>query len=203
MIRMIRRWISWASILSTTIGMSSSLIVFFVAELRKMEWWNATTCLVNVSVCCIFIQLGVVILFLILRLWGQAVKSIAMLSILFLSVAMSALTAGPNIENVMKQTAERIGVQPSDLVCRNGRLARESSVVFELKEGVLLRSDFDKVSSDADVVRLLLETLSTAHVETFSVENMEIRKFCMEYNTVFTVSVSDRTYVIFYGNAVI
>lgn len=200
---MIRRWISWASILSTTIGVSSSLIVFFVAELRKMEWWNATTCLVNVSVCCIFIQLGVVILFLILRLWGQAVKSIAMLSILFLSVAMSALTAGPNIENVMKQTAERIGVQPSDLVCRNGRLARESSVVFELKEGVLLRSDFDKVSSDADVVRLLLETLSTAHVETFSVENMEIRKFCMEYNTVFTVSVSDRTYVIFYGNAVI
>ena len=200
---MIRRWISWASILSTTIGMSSSLIVFFVAELRKMEWWNATTCLVNVSVCCIFIQLGVVILFLILRLWGQAVKSITMLSILFLSVAMSALTAGPNIENVMKQTAERIGVQPSDLVCRNGRLARESSVVFELKEGVLLRSDFDKVSSDADVVRLLLETLSTAHVETFSVENMEIRKFCMEYNTVFTVSVSDRTYVIFYGNAVI
>lgn len=200
---MIRKWISWASILSTTIGVSSSLIVFFVAELRKMEWWNATTCLVNVSVCCIFIQLGVVILFLILRLWGQAVKSIAMLSILFLSVAMSALTAGPNIENVMKQTAERIGVQPSDLVCRNGRLARESSVVFELKEGVLLRSDFDKVSSDADVVRLLLETLSTAHVETFSVENMEIRKFCMEYNTVFTVSVSDRTYVIFYGNAVI
>ncbi len=200
---MIRRWISWASILSTTIGVSSSLIVFFVAELRKMEWWNATTCLVNVSVCCIFIQLGVVILFLILRLWGQAVKSIAMLSILFLSVAMSALTAGPNIENVMKQTAERIGVQPSDLVCRNGRLARESSVVFELKEGVLLRSDFDKVSSDADVVRLLLETLSTAHVEIFSVENMEIRKFCMEYNTVFTVSVSDRTYVIFYGNAVI
>ena len=200
---MIRRWISWASILSTTIGVSSSLIVFFVAELRKMEWWNATTCLVNVSVCCIFIQLGVVILFLILRLWGQAVKSIAMLSILFLSVAMSALTAGPNIENVMKQTAERIGVQPSDLVCRNGRLARESSVVFELKEGVLLRSDFDKVSSDADVVRLLLETLSTAHVETFSVENIEIRKFCMEYNTVFTVSVSDRTYVIFYGNAVI
>ena len=200
---MIRRWISWAAILSTTIGVSSSLIVFFVAELRKMEWWNATTCLVNVSVCCIFIQLGVVILFLILRLWGQAVKSIAMLSILFLSVAMSALTAGPNIENVMKQTAERIGVQPSDLVCRNGRLARESSVVFELKEGVLLRSDFDKVSSDADVVRLLLETLSTAHVETFSVENMEIRKFCMEYNTVFTVSVSDRTYVIFYGNAVI
>lgn len=200
---MIRRWISWASILSTTIGVSSSLIVFFVAELRKMEWWNATTCLVNVSVCCIFIQLGVVILFLILRLWGQAVKSIAMLSILFLSVAMSALTAGPNIENVMKQTAERIGVQPSDLVCRNGRLARESSVVFELKEGALLRSDFDKVSSDADVVRLLLETLSTAHVETFSVENMEIRKFCMEYNTVFTVSVSDRTYVIFYGNAVI
>ena len=200
---MIRRWISWASILSTTIGVSSSLIVFFVAELRKMEWWNATTCLVNVSVCCIFIQLGVVILFLILRLWGQAVKSIAMLSILFLSVAMSALTAGPNIENVMKQTAERIGVQPSDLVCRNGRLARESSVVFELKEGVLLRSDFDKVSSDADVVRLLLETLSTAHVETFSVENMEIRKFCMEYNTVFTVSVSDRTYVIFYGNAVV
>ena len=200
---MIRKWISWASILSTTIGVSSSLIVFFVAELRKMEWWNATTCLVNVSVCCIFIQLGVVILFLILRLWGQAVKSIAMLSILFLSVAMSALTAGPNIENVMKQTAERIGVQPSDLVCRNGRLARESSVVFELKEGVLLRSDFDKVSSDADVVRLLLETLSTAHVETFSVENMDIRKFCMEYNTVFTVSVSDRTYVIFYGNAVI
>lgn len=200
---MTRRWISWASILSTTIGMSSSLIVFFVAELRKMEWWNATTCLVNVSVCSIFIQLGVVILFLILRLWGQAVKSIAMLSILFLSVAMSALTAGPNIENVMKQTAERIGVQPSDLVCRNGRLARESSVVFELKEGVLLRSDFDKVSSDADVVRLLLETLSTAHVETFSVENMKIRKFCMEYNTVFTVSVSDRTYVIFYGNAVI
>ena len=200
---MIRRWISWASILSTTIGVSSSLIVFFVAELRKMEWWNATTCLVNVSVCCIFIQLGVVILFLILRLWGQAVKSIAMLSILFLSVAMSALTAGPNIENVMKQTAERIGVQPSDLVCRNGRLARESSVVFELKEGVLLRSDFDKVSSDADVVRLLLETLSSAHVETFSVENMEIRKFCREYNTVFTVSVSDRTYVIFYGNAVI
>lgn len=200
---MIRRWISWASILSTTIGMSSSLIVFFVAELRKMEWWNATTCLVNVSVCSIFIQLGVVILFLILRLWGQAVKSIAMLSILFLSVAMSALTAGSNIENVMKQTAERIGVQLSDLVCRNGRLARESSVVFELKEGVLLRSDFDKVSSDADVVRLLLETLSTAHVETFSVENMEIRKFCMEYNTVFTVSVSDRTYVIFYGNAVI
>ena len=200
---MIRRWISWASILSTTIGVLSSLIVFFVAELRKMEWWNATTCLVNVSVCCIFIQLGVVILFLILRLWGQAVKSIAMLSILFLSVAMSALTAGPNIENVMKQTAERIGVQPSDLVCRNGRLARESSVVFELKEGVLLRSDFDKVSSDADVVRLLIETLSTAHVETFSVENMEIRKFCMEYNTVFTVSVSDRTYVIFYGNAVI
>ena len=200
---MIRRWISWAAILSTTIGVSSSLIVFFVAELRKMEWWNATTCLVNVSVCCIFIQLGVVILFLILRLWGQAVKSIAMLSILFLSVAMSALTAGPNIENVMKQTAERIGVQPSDLVCRNGRLARESSVVFELKEGVLLRSDFDKVSSDADVVRLLLETLSTAHVETFSVENIEIRKFCMEYNTVFTVSVSDRTYVIFYGNAVI
>ena len=200
---MIRRWISWASILSTTIGMSSSLIVFFVAELRKMEWWNVTTCLVNVSVCCIFIQLGVVILFLILRLWGRAVKSIAMLSILFLSVAMSARTAGPNIENVMKQTAERMGVQPSDLVCRNGRLARESSVVFELKEGVLLRSDFDKVSSDADVVRLLLETLSTAHVETFSVENMEIRKFCMEYNTVFTVSVSDRTYVIFYGNAVI
>ena len=200
---MIRRWISWASILSTTIGMSSSLIVFFVAELRKMEWWNATTCLVNVSVCCIFIQLGVVILFLILRLWGQAVKSIAMLFILFLSVAMSALTAGPNIENVMKQTAERIGVQPSDLVCRNGRLARELSVVFELKEGVLLRSDFDKVSSDADVVRLLLETLSTVYVETFSVENMEIRKFCMEYNTVFTVSLSDRTYVIFYGNAVI
>ena len=200
---MIRRWISWASILSTTIGVSSSLIVFFVAELRKMEWWNATTCLVNVSVCCIFIQLGVVILFLILRLWGQAVKSIAVLSILFLSVAMSALTAGPNIENVMKQTAERIGVQPSDLVCRNGRLARELSVVFELKEGELLRSDFDKVSSDADVVRLLLETLSTAHVETFSVENMEIRKFCMEYNTVFTVSVSDRTYVIFYGNVVI
>lgn len=200
---MIRRWISWASILSTTIGVSSSLIVFFVAELRKMEWWNATTCLVNVSVCCIFIQLGVVILFLILRLWGQAVKSIAVLSILFLSVAMSALTAGPNIENVMKQTAERIGVQPSDLVCRNGRLARESSVVFELKEGELLRSDFDKVSSDADVVRLLLETLSTVYVETFSVENMEIRKFCMEYNTVFTVSVSDRTYVIFYGNVVI
>ena len=200
---MIRRWISWASILSTTIGMSSSLIVFFVAELRKMEWWNVTTCLVNVSVCSIIIQLGVVILFLILRLWGQAVKSIAMLFILFLSVAMSALTAGPNIENVMKQTAERIGVQPSDLVCRNGRLARELSVVFELKEGELLRSDFDKVSSDADVVRLLLETLSTAHVETFSVENMEIRKFCMEYNTVFTVSLSDRTYVIFYGNAVI
>ena len=199
---MIRRCISCASILSATIGVSLSLIVFFVAELQKMEWWNATTFLINVSVCCIFIQLGVVLLFLILRLWGQAVKSIAMLSILFLSVAMSVLTAGPDIENVMQQTADRIGVQPSDLVCRNGRLARESSVVFELKEGALLRSNFDKVSPDADVVRLLIETLSTAHVETFSAENIEIRRFRMEFNTVFTVSTSDRTYVIFYGNAV-
>ena len=199
---MIRRCISCASILSATIGVSLSLIVFFVAELQKMEWWNATTFLINVSVCCIFIQLGVVLLFLILRLWGQAVKSIAMLSILFLSVAMSVLTAGPDIENVMQQTADRIGVQPSDLVCRNGRLARESSVVFELKEGALLRSNFDKVSPDADVVRLLIETLSTAHVEAFSAENIEIRRFRMEFNTVFTVSTSDRTYVIFYGNAV-
>lgn len=199
---MIRRWISWVSILPATIGLSSSLMVLFVAELRKIEWRNVATCLINISVCCIFIQLGVVLLFLILRSWGQTVKSTAILFILFLSVAISVLTVGPDIESVMQQTADRIGVQPSDLIYRNGRLARESSAVFELREGAFLLSNFERVSPDADVVRLLYETLSTAHVETFSVANIEIRMFRMEFNTVFTVSISDRTYVIFYGNTV-
>lgn len=167
-----------------------------------MRFWDVRLLIFKSLGWCCLIHLGLAVLFLLMRRWISAISAI-LLSLLFLGVTLiEGLTIGPDLKMVRQEISALTGVTTSELECVGGRLSRESVVVFKVA-GIAPFSDVgEEISNETTIRSVLIGVLRSSRVYPTELTVKEIKKFPMEFNTVFALCTNDGWWIIFFGNAV-
>ena len=184
-------------------GVTASAVVFFFPCLSNMKWWGFKLFLIKSIGYCWLFHLGISLWFLVCRAWHRFIGASLLVLLLFVSTLMVALVSGPDIETVRSKVADVTGIRTSGLLCIGGRLSRESTVVFEVKDGISPKISGEEVKCQDDTAcEIILDTLSFVHASVPANARIEIRRFPEEFNTIFMVNIDGKSYVIFFGQSV-
>lgn len=167
-----------------------------------MRFWDVRLLIFKSLGWCCLIHLGLAVLFLLMRRWISAISAI-LLSLLFLGVTLiEGLTIGPDLKMVRQEISALTGVTTSELECVGGRLSRESVVVFKVAGVAPFNNVGEEISNETTIRSVLIGVLRSSRVYPTEPTVKEIKKFPMEFNTVFALCTNDGWWIIFFGNAV-
>lgn len=169
----------------------------------NMRFWGVRALIFKSLGWCVFVHCGIVVGFTVVRKWLQAVFALASVLLLMMSCFVVGLSIGPDVESVRLQTAEALGVSPTNLVCEGGCLVREAVLVFRVKERVVFSGVHDNVLPQSNVRQILDGRLRSLNIHPLEYSLADILRFPMEFNTVFALNASDGGWwVVFFRNAI-
>lgn len=191
-------WLWMLAIIYTTMA----IIGFETMPPSDMRLWGVRLVIFKSLGWCCLVHLGLAVLLLLLRKWLSAISAL-LLSLLFFGITLiEGLTIGPDLKTVRQKVSALTGVSTSDLECVGGHLSRESVIVFKVA-GIAPFSDVgEEISNEANIRPVLVGVLRSLRVLPTEPMVKEIKKFPMEFNTVFALCTNDEWWIVFFGNAV-
>lgn len=150
----------------------------------------------------VLIHLSLAVLFLLLRKWISAISTLLLSLLFFGATLIAGLTIGPDLKTVRQKVSALTGVTTSELECVGGRLSRESVVVFKVA-GIAPFSDVgEEISDETNIRSVLVGVLRSLRIHPTEPTVKDIKKFPMEFNTVFALCTNDGWWIVFFGNAI-
>lgn len=202
MISKIRKLLSICCVIVVASALTAFAGIEFLPASDMRLWGVRSVAYQSLSWCCL-VYPGIVIGFLLMRQWRKLFMALGLAIPLIAALLLGSISIGPSIRWVREKTAYTTGIPVSELVCIGGRLSRESKVVFEVKDGILLKIIGEEVKCQDDTVwEIILDTLSFVHASVPANARIEIRRFPEEFNTVFMVYIDGKSYAIFFGQSV-
>ena len=168
----------------------------------NMRFWNIRSLLFQILSWCLLVNLGIILGFLVIRKLIMSVVTVVSFLLLFTATLMVGLTIGPSIESVHTTVASAIGITPSELICIGGNLRRESIILFQHKGAVTFDSRGEPVSETDQETGIVLGVLERMNLKTNNEMPIKVRKFPLEFDTIYCVICGKEQWVVFFGNSV-
>lgn len=199
-------WIQKLLTISYVLIVAFILAAFIAIEFlpaTDMRMWGIRSFAYQSLCWCCLVYPVIVIGFLLMCKLRKFFIALILAIPLIAALLLGSISIGPSIRWVREKAAGAIGIPIDELVCIGGRLSRESTVVFEVNDGLSPKIIGEEVKRQDDTLwDIIMHTLSFVQVEVPVDSKIVMRKFYDEFNTIFIVHIDGKAYVVFLGQSV-
>ena len=198
----IQKSLTISCVLIVAFVLTAFIVIEFLPATDMQMWGIRSFAYQSLCWCCL-VYPGIVIGFLLMCKLKKFFMSLILAIPLIAALLLGSVSIGPSIRWIREKAAGATGIPIAELVCIGGRLSRESTVVFEVNDGVSPKIIGEEVKRQDDTLwEIIIHTLSFAQVEVPVGSKIVMRKFYDEFNTIFIVYINCKAYVVFLGQSV-
>ena len=194
-IKTLKRYFSRGWPLPFLIGVCAFLFIFF-SNPTVTAFWRLRTYAANCIAVCLLAHVIIVLLLFMCKCWKPGIAALCVLPIFAFGAFIAAMSIGPDLEDITEKVSKTTSIPTSKLKCIGGRLARESTIIFETNYAPINTDGADLVNDDSAILRI---EHTTANFNVPLSGHFKAWRFPLDYDQIIAVKDDTKWLLIFFG----